>query len=106
MKMVAAAKLRRAQEAILKARPYAQLLERAISEVAARAEEGAARQPLLASRSVRRVELVLVTSDRGLAGAFNSNVLRRGQRFVTENTDEVESIAVSTIGRKARDFCR
>ena len=106
MKMVAAAKLRRAQEAILKARPYAQLLEKAISEVAARAEEGAVRQPLLASRPVRRVELVLVTSDRGLAGAFNSNVLRRGQRFVTESSERVESVAVSTLGRKARDFCR
>lgn len=106
MKMVAAAKLRRAQEAILKARPYAQLLEKAIAGVAARAEEGTARNPLLVCRPVSRVELVLVTSDRGLAGAFNSNVLRRGQRYVTENSDMVESIAVSTIGRKARDFCR
>jgi F-type H+-transporting ATPase subunit gamma len=106
MKMVAAAKLRRAQEAIVRARPYAQLLEKAISEVAARVEEGAARQALLSARPVRRMELVLVTSDRGLAGAFNSNVLRRGQRFVTENSEAVESIAVTTIGRKARDFCR
>jgi len=106
MKMVAAAKLRRAQEAILKARPYAQLLEKAIAEVAARAEEGMARNPLLVCRPVSRAELVLVTSDRGLAGAFNSNVLRRGQRFVTESAEMVESVAISTLGRKARDFCR
>jgi F-type H+-transporting ATPase subunit gamma len=107
MKMVAAAKLRRAQDAILKARPYAVLLEKAIGEAAARAAaEGGAVNPLLATRLAKRVEVVLVTSDRGLAGAFNSNVLRRGQRYITENSDRYESIAVSTVGRKARDWVR
>jgi F-type H+-transporting ATPase subunit gamma len=107
MKMVAAAKLRRAQDAILRARPYALLLEKAIGEVAARAAaEGGAENPLLAARPARRAELVLVTSDRGLAGAFNSNVLRRAQRFMTENADKLEAVHLSTIGRKARDYFR
>jgi F-type H+-transporting ATPase subunit gamma len=104
MKMVAAAKLRRAQEAITRARPYAALLEQALTRVASRggAEESAA-HPLLASRPVKRVELVVITSDRGLAGGFNSNVVRRAQRFLTENADKYEEIFVSTIGKKGRD---
>ncbi len=108
MKMVAAAKLRRAQDAILGARPYAVLLHQAIGEVAARAAaDGGASHPLLMAREApKRAELVLVTSDRGLAGAFNSNILRRGQRFLTENQDKYERIHVTTIGRKARDYCR
>jgi F-type H+-transporting ATPase subunit gamma len=107
MKMVAAAKLRRAQDAITRARPYAVLLEQALSRVAARAAlEGQVTHPLLASRPVRNVELVLLTSDRGLAGAFNCNVVRRAQRFVTEHGDEYQQILISTMGRKARDFFR
>ncbi len=104
MKMVAAAKLRRAQEAITRARPYATLLEQALTRVASRggAEESAA-HPLLASRPVKRVELVVITSDRGLAGGFNSNVVRRAQRFLTENADQYEEITLSTIGKKGRD---
>ncbi len=106
MKMVAAAKLRRAQDAILKTRPYATLLERALAEVAARASAAAEKpaHPLLALRVAKKAEIVLVTSDRGLAGAFNSNVLRRGQRFMTENADRYEEVRVSTVGRKARDY--
>jgi F-type H+-transporting ATPase subunit gamma len=107
MKMVAAAKLRRAQDAITRARPYAVLLEQALSRIASRAAvEGQATHPLLASRPAQRVELVLVTSDRGLAGAFNSNVLRRAQRFMTENGDRYSEIQISTMGRKARDSFR
>jgi F-type H+-transporting ATPase subunit gamma len=55
---------------------------------------------------VRNVELVLLTSDRGLAGAFNSNVIRRAHRFMTEHGDEYQQISISTMGRKARDFFR
>ena len=107
MKMVAAAKLRRAQEAITKARPYAALLEQALVRVAQRAaSEGGASHPLLAARPVRVVELVVITSDRGLAGGFNSNIGRRVQRFLVENADKYETILVSTIGRKGRDFFR
>ena len=107
MKMVAAAKLRRAQDAITRARPYAVLLEQALQRIAARAAaEGQSTHPLLASRPARKAEIVLLTSDRGLAGAFNSNVIRRAQRFVTENGDRFEEILISTMGRKARDFFR
>jgi len=107
MKMVAAAKLRRAQDAIMRARPYAVLLEQALSRIAARASaEGQATHPLLATRPVHKAELVLLSSDRGLAGGFNSNVLRRAQRFMVENADRYGEIQISTIGRKARDAFR
>ncbi|HEX7622318.1 MAG TPA: ATP synthase F1 subunit gamma [Anaeromyxobacteraceae bacterium] len=107
MKMVSAAKLRRAQDAIVRARPYAALLEQALSRVAARAAaDGQVSHPLLAARPVRRAELVLLTSDRGLAGAFNSNVMRRAQRFLTETSEQYESVSVSILGRKAREFFR
>jgi F-type H+-transporting ATPase subunit gamma len=107
MKMVAAAKLRRAQDAITRARPYAALLEQALSRIAARASaEGQATHPLLATRPAQTAELVLLTSDRGLAGAFNSNVLRRAQRFMVENSDRYGEIQISTMGRKARDAFR
>ena len=103
MKMVAAAKLRKAQDAILAARPYAELLDRMIADLAARAETVA--HPLLTARPVKKVELVLLTSDRGLAGGFNSNVIRRAMRFVDEHRKDFE-VQVSTIGRKGNDFFR
>ena len=107
MKMVAAAKLRRAQEAITRARPYATLLEQALARIAARAAaEEIAPHPLLAVRAARAAELVVITSDRGLAGGFNSNVGRRAQRFLVETSDQYEKVHVSTIGRKGRDFLR
>jgi F-type H+-transporting ATPase subunit gamma len=107
MKMVAAAKLRRAQDAILKTRPYAQLLDQTLSRVAARAlAEESVTNPLLAPRETKTAEVVVLTSDRGLAGGFNSNIARRAQRFLTENGDRFEKITVSTIGKKGRDFFR
>jgi len=107
MKMVSAAKLRRAQDAILKTRPYAQLLDQALSRVAARAvAEEEAVHPLLAPREQKVAEVIVITSDRGLAGAFNSNIARRTQRFMTENGDRYEQIQLATIGRKGRDFFR
>ena len=104
MKMVAAAKLRKAQDAIIAARPYAQMLDQIISDLAARSEGEGLAHPLLASRPVRKVEVLLLTSDRGLAGGFNSNVIRRASRFLYENSGtEVE---LSTVGRKGNDFFR
>ena len=107
MKMMSAAKLRRAQDAILKTRPYAQLLDQALTRVAARveAEENAA-HPLLAPRAQRKAEVIVITSDRGLAGGFNSNIARRTQRFMVESGDRFEAISLATIGRKGRDFFR
>ena len=107
MKMVAAAKLRRAQDAILKARPYAMLLDQTLARVAARAAaEEAVAHPLLAPREQHAAEVVVITSDRGLAGGFNSNIARRTQRFLTENGDRFDKLELATIGKKGRDFFR
>jgi F-type H+-transporting ATPase subunit gamma len=105
MKMVAAAKLRKAQDAIIAARPYAQMLDTIIADLAARSGDENLAHPLLVARPVRRVELVLLTSDRGLAGGFNSNVIRRASRFLYEN-GSLERIQLSTVGRKGHDFFR
>jgi F-type H+-transporting ATPase subunit gamma len=105
MKMVSAAKLLRAQDATLKTRPYALLLEQTLGRVAARAAaDEAVTHPLLAARTERRAEVVVVTSDRGLAGGFNSNIARRVQRFLVESSDRFEQITLGTIGRKGRDY--
>jgi F-type H+-transporting ATPase subunit gamma len=104
MKMVSAAKLRRAQEAILAARPYAEKIEEVLADVATREDDEA--HPLLQRRTPKRVELVVMTSDRGLAGGFNANITRLAQRFLHENRQRYEHIQVSTIGRKGRDWAR
>ncbi len=105
MKMVAAAKLRRAQDAIQRARPYAVLLEQALGRIAGGGDEGAG-HPLLEPRTLRQVEVVAITSDRGLAGGFNSNIGRRVQRFLVENADRFSRVEIATIGRKGRDYLR
>jgi F-type H+-transporting ATPase subunit gamma len=104
MKMVAAAKLRKAQDAIIAARPYATMLDQIISDLVTRSGGEELAHPLLTSRPVRRVEVLLLTSDRGLAGGFNSNVIRRASRFIYENNGM--EIEVSTVGRKGNDFFR
>ncbi len=103
MKMVAAAKLRRAQDAIMAARPFAEKMDEVLLGIAQRVDISA--HPLLQRReNPRRIELIVLTSDRGLAGGFNSNVIRRVQRFMIENGDKYESIELRTLGRKAHDF--
>ena len=104
MKMVSAAKLRKAQDAILAARPYAQELDQMMSDLAARAESVA--HPLLTTRPAKTVELLVLTSDRGLAGGFNANVTRRALRFLEETRTTAQTVRVSTIGRKGNDFFR
>src|SRR5256885_1981295 len=107
MKMLAAAKLRRAQDAVIRARPYAQLIEEMLASLAeARARDELPPHPLMAVRQPRRVEVVTLTSDRGLAGGFNSNIIRRGQRFMTEESGQLERIQFSTVGRRGRDFAK
>jgi F-type H+-transporting ATPase subunit gamma len=107
MKMLAAAKLRKAQDAVIRARPYAQLIEEMLASLAeARAREELPPHPLMAVRPERRVEVVMLTSDRGLAGGFNSNIIRRGQRFMTEESGRLERIQFSTVGRRGRDFAK
>ncbi|MBS1150522.1 MAG: synthase subunit gamma, partial [Myxococcaceae bacterium] len=105
VKMVAAAKLRRAQDAIIAARPYASTLDKMIAEVMSRAEGGNVAHPLLARREVKKVEVLVLTSDRGLAGGFNSNVNRRALKFLTESGSKYE-VTITTIGRKGGDFFR
>src|SRR5256885_9643325 len=106
MKLVAAARLRRAQDAILAARPYAQHLAEAVSEVAARAGDDA--HPMLEQRDGRRLEVVTLTSDRGLCGGFNVNICRAAQRFVDERlrTKAADEVKIAVIGRKGREYFR
>lgn len=105
MKMVAAAKLRKAQEAIIAARPYAQTLEQMIGDLVARSEQGSVAHPLLVERPVKKVEVLVVTSDRGLAGGFNGNVTRQVLRYIKEHQGKLE-VSITTCGRKGGDFFR
>jgi len=101
MKMVAAAKLRRAQEAVTNARPYADTLSKVLANVAGRTEEN---HPLLERRETGRSWLVVVSSDKGLCGSFNANMLRLVERDLKKQRwPDVEVIA---IGRKASDYFR
>jgi F-type H+-transporting ATPase subunit gamma len=107
MKLASAARLRRAQDAIVGARPYANALADAVVEVALRA--GADAHPLLDRRAPERLTMVPLTSDRGLAGGFNANVFRALQRFVGEQqraTPAAREIALELVGKKGRDFYR
>ncbi len=105
MKLVAAAKLRRAQERILAARPYANKMAELLGNLVLAADggEGSA-HPLLEQREGPRRQIVIITADRGLAGAFNSNVLRNSLVFVRGSN--ATDITLVVVGRKARDFYR
>ena len=102
MKTVAASKLRRAQERIVGARPFAQLMRRVLSDLATRTGEAAA-HPLLAPPEAPEAPVLLfvVTADKGLCGSFNSNLIRQGATFAVEADREV---AMGLVGRKGRDF--
>ena len=102
MKLVAAAKLRRAQERILAARPYAVKMAELLASLVARAEGEA--HPLLVRRPPTRKRLVIVTADKGLCGAFNSNILRASLAFLREQGDT--SVTLVVVGKKARDYYR
>jgi F-type H+-transporting ATPase subunit gamma len=109
MKMVSAAKLRRAQERALAARPYAQMLTNVLKSLVSRAEiydpeTGEPRHPLLAQRAEKNVLLIVVTGDKGLAGAFNANILKAAVRFLESKAGK--NIEIEAIGRKGRDFLR
>jgi F-type H+-transporting ATPase subunit gamma len=106
MKMVAAAKLRRAQDRVISARPYAGMLAQVLGNVAAAASGQAdgSPHPLLERRKEKTIQLVLMTADRGLAGAFNTNLIKAAQRFRAERSDC--TVRIEAIGRKGRDFFR
>lgn len=104
MKVVSAAKLSRAQHAIQAARPYAAKLRQVLGSVAAGVDTDV--HALLARRAVRRLDVVLFTSDRGLCGAFNTNVIKRAQQLLAERRNGLESAAVLAVGRRGADFFR
>jgi F-type H+-transporting ATPase subunit gamma len=103
MKMVSAAKLRRAQERVVTARPFANKMSEVLGELANRTDEDF-HHPLLDQRGDQRYLLVLITADKGLCGAFNTNLTKVAQAFMRENADK--SIEIMAIGRKGRDFFR
>ncbi|MEO1171340.1 MAG: ATP synthase F1 subunit gamma, partial [Myxococcota bacterium] len=106
MKLVAASKLRKAQEAITAQRPYAIELGQMLRRVASRTETagGAAPHPLLEIREPKRVLLVVVTSDRGLCGAFNANIIREAEKFIAEEQGNFTCLDLATIGRKGAEY--
>jgi F-type H+-transporting ATPase subunit gamma len=106
MKMVSAAKLRRAQDRVIAARPYASALRKVIANVAAAGagDDRVAANPLLAQRPEKHALLILVTADKGLAGAFNTNLIKAAVRFPAEHGGA--EMTLELIGRKGRDFFR
>jgi F-type H+-transporting ATPase subunit gamma len=103
MEMVAASRMRRAQQAVVAGRPYAEKIASVISNLSARiAASGDEVHPLLQTRPIKRATVVMITADKGLAGALNTNIIRRTTRFILNEADaEVNIVAV---GRKGRDF--
>src|SRR6202158_4780280 len=106
MELVAASRLRRAQMRVTAARPYADAIRALVAELGAQAPtSGEALHPLLMQREVRSVGVLLVTPDRGLAGALNTNIIRRGTELILENErSEGRTVQVVTVGRKGQDF--
>ena len=102
MKMVAAARLRKAQESIETMRPYSYRLKDIIAQLAARAD--AQDHPLLAQREPERVRILVMTSDRGLCGGFNANINRTTERYLKDNTLGHKEITLDIIGRKGNDY--
>jgi F-type H+-transporting ATPase subunit gamma len=104
MKMVSAAKLRRAQDAVVAARPYAAKMLAVLSSLALREETEA--HPLLMERGKGRVLVVLLTADRGLCGGFNANISKAAERFIRANAQEYVGYDLMIIGRKGRDYLK
>ncbi|MFZ5907609.1 MAG: ATP synthase F1 subunit gamma [Nitrospirota bacterium] len=104
MKMVAAAKMRKVQDRMLNFRPYAMRMETVLSDLARVAEREI--HPLLALRPRKTVEVVVITSDKGLCGAFNTNILKAAYKYIDGLKQEGIEVSLSVVGRKARDFFR
>jgi F-type H+-transporting ATPase subunit gamma len=104
MKMVAAAKLKRSQDRILSARPYAHKMRGVLSNLSQRVYRAA--HPLLQKREGKKVEVLVVTSDRGLCGGFNGNIVRKSAEFVRQCEARGLQVNLSLIGRKGRDYFR
>jgi len=104
MKMVSAAKLRRAQDAMFAARPYARKMMEVLNSLATRADPDA--HPLLQEHEDEKVLLVVVTADKGLCGGFNANIIRAAARFLDEERRQKRQLELDLVGRKGRDFFR
>ena len=104
MKMVAAAKLKRAQDRILSARPYGHKMRDVLANLSRRVNRAA--HPLLQKRTGRSVEVLVITSDRGLCGAFNANIIRKAIEFIRESEARGATVTVSLVGRKGREYFR
>ena len=102
MKFVSAARLRRAQERVIAARPYARQMVAVLNSLATRVPEQA--HPLLAQRGDDRIELVVITADRGLCGAYNTNIIRKTLDFLVNNPDK--KMELNILGKRGRDFFR
>ncbi len=102
MKMVAAAKMRKVQDRMLNFRPYASRMGTVLTDLASVAEREL--HPLLALRMKKNVEVLVITSDKGLCGAFNTNILKAANNYINDLKKEGVGITLSVVGRKARDF--
>jgi F-type H+-transporting ATPase subunit gamma len=102
MKLVSAAKLRRAQDAIIAARPYVRSLERVVAELSEKA--GRDSHPLLKEREGKKASILMLTSDRGQAGAFNANIIRRVQSFTASELSGYSDVSLRIVGRKGNDY--
>lgn len=102
MKFVSAARLRKAQDRVIAARPYARQMVAVLNSLATRVPEQA--HPLLARRGDDKLELVVITADRGLCGAYNTNIIRQALEFVVRHSDR--QVELNILGKRARDFFR
>jgi F-type H+-transporting ATPase subunit gamma len=109
MKMVSAAKLRRAQERAMQARPYAQMISSVLESLVRRSdmysdETGDVRHPLLVEREEKNVLVLVIAGDKGFAGAFNSNITKAANSFIRDREEKSQNIDIEPVGRKARDL--
>jgi F-type H+-transporting ATPase subunit gamma len=102
MKLVSTAKLRRAQDAVIAARPYTSAISKLVSELSAAA--GTDAHPLFEERPLKNAAIVVVTADRGQAGAFNANVIKAVERFASEELSDAEQVTLRIVGRKGNQY--
>lgn len=103
MKMVSAAKLRRAQDAILSARPFAKKMLQVLNSLATRADVDA--HPLLKVREPKNIDVIVISADKGLCGSFNANIMKKAEQFL-RTIDDAESVDLQIVGKKSRDYFR
>ncbi len=108
MKMVSAAKVRKAQEKVIAARPYARQMQEILARLAQAQDQSGLENPLLVKRSVRKVGYVVITSDRGQVGGYNANIIRQTTDLIVEQSrqNQDQNVGLVTVGRKGRDFFR